>query len=82
MSILYQGVCLLAQFAFEKAVIADHMHLKAEDPFFTSMDRNRFRESFDIPDGVQMWLAAFCGRGRSGFIPSVTWRSICVLAQT
>src|SRR5215831_11483615 len=63
MSILFQGVCLLAQFAFEKAVIADHLHLKDEDPFFKSVDRDRFRESFVIPDGVQMWLAAFRGRG-------------------
>lgn len=34
-SILYRGVCLLAAFAFEKAVVADYLHLK-DEPFFKS----------------------------------------------
>ena len=61
-SILHRGVSLLAAFAFEKAVISDHLHLK-DEPFFKSADRYRFRESLVIPGGVQMWLAAYRGRG-------------------
>ena len=61
-SILQRGVSLLAGFEFEKAVIADHLHLKG-DPFFKFADRDRFRESLAIPAGVQIWLAALQGMG-------------------
>jgi hypothetical protein len=61
-SILQRGVSPLAAFAFEKAVIADHQHLKG-DPFFTFFERNRFRESLTIPAEVQIWIAALRGRG-------------------
>jgi hypothetical protein len=44
-------VSLLAAFAFEKAVIADHLHLKGI-PFFRFADRDRSRESLAIPAGV------------------------------
>jgi len=36
-SILQRGVFLLAAFAFEKAVIADHLHMR-ENPFFEFLD--------------------------------------------
>jgi hypothetical protein len=61
-SILQRGVSLLAAFAFEKEVIADHMHLKG-GPFLKFADRDRFRESLAIPAGVQIWLATLQGRG-------------------
>jgi hypothetical protein len=61
LSILFRGVCLLAAFAFEKAVVTDYLHLK-NAPFFKSVARYRFRESLDIPDGIQIWLAAYAGR--------------------
>jgi hypothetical protein len=61
-SILHRGVSLLAALTFEKAVIADHQHLKG-DSFFKLADRNRFRESLAIPAGVHIWLAAFRGKG-------------------
>lgn len=60
-SILFRGACLLAAFAFEKAVVADYLHLK-DEPFFRSADRYQFRESLNIPDGIQIWLAAYAGR--------------------
>jgi hypothetical protein len=59
-SILQRGASLLAAFAFEKAVIADHLYSR-EEPFFEFVDRDRFRQSLAVPDGIQMWLAAFHG---------------------
>jgi hypothetical protein len=61
LSILFRGVCLLAAFVFEKAVVADYLHLKVA-PFFNSAARYRFQQSLDIPDGIQIWLAAYAGR--------------------
>lgn len=61
-SILQRGVSLLAAFAFEKQVIADHMHLKG-GPFFKFADRDLLRESLAVSAGVQIWLATLQGRG-------------------
>lgn len=50
----------LADFAFKCAVVANHMNPDG-DPFFTTFARQRFKESLQIPDGVQMWFGAFHG---------------------
>jgi hypothetical protein len=73
-SILQRGASLLAAFAFEKAVIADHLHSR-EDPFFEFVDRVRFRQSLAVPEGIQMWLAAF--HGTRGPYRLATLCSIC-----
>jgi hypothetical protein len=48
---------VLAQVTFKNAVVADHMH-DNRPAFFTLTERRRFKESWTIPDGVQMWLAS------------------------
>lgn len=60
-SLLPRGLALLAAFAFKCAVIADHMSPADGTLFYTSRTRHKFRASFQIPDGIQMWLWAFRG---------------------
>jgi hypothetical protein len=47
----------VAQFAFLKAVVADHSHDNRR-PFFTLAERYHFRKTLEIPAGVQLWLAS------------------------
>jgi hypothetical protein len=47
----------LVAFGFLKAVIADHSHSNGP-AFYSFRDRQSFRESLSIPDGVQVWLAS------------------------
>ena len=61
-SLLPRGLALLAAFAFKCAVVADHMNPADGTLFYTTHTRHIFRESLQIPDGVQMWLFAFRGR--------------------
>lgn len=50
----------IARFAFKTAVIADHHSMSdGQSPFFTTAARYSFRESLQIPRGVQMWISAF-----------------------
>ena len=51
----------IATFAFKQAVIADSALPSGRNPhpFFTTSARRRFAASLAIPNGVQMWLAAF-----------------------
>ena len=51
----------IARFAFKTAVILNHCD-SHRNPFFTSFARRRFATTLEIPDGVQVWLAAFKGR--------------------
>jgi hypothetical protein len=62
-SLLPRGIASLAKFTFKCAIIANHMSLGGE-PFFTPFARHRFRETLEIPDGVQMWFGAFQGMSR------------------
>jgi len=58
----YSALCpFWRAFAFEKAVIADHLHLK-RDPFFNLPTEIVFGSSLAIPAGVQIWLAEFRGQ--------------------
>lgn len=56
-SILHRGVRLLAAFAFEKAVVADYLHLK-EDPFFRSSHRHRLKMTVFYTAGAAAALTA------------------------
>jgi hypothetical protein len=47
----------IAAFGFLKAVIGDHMHSNFP-PFYTFEERQSFRRTLSIPNGVQMWLAS------------------------
>jgi hypothetical protein len=47
----------IAEFSFLKAVIADHSH-DNRGPFFSRSERENFRETLELPDGFQMWLAS------------------------
>lgn len=58
-SLLPLGIASIATFLFKCAVVADHTRPK-ERPFFTHLDRERFSQSLEIPNGVQMWIAS-CG---------------------
>jgi hypothetical protein len=49
------GIAAVAAWGFLKAVVADHMY-ELTDPFYTFSDRQLFRETLAIPNGVQMWL--------------------------
>jgi hypothetical protein len=50
----------IARFAFKTAVIADHYSMSAgQSPFFSTVARYRFRETLQVPGGVQMWISAF-----------------------
>jgi hypothetical protein len=49
----------IARFAFKTAVVADHYSLSdGQPPFFSTAARHAFRESLQIPGGVQMWISA------------------------
>jgi len=81
-SLLASGISALSAFAFKCAVIANHMSPATDgNLFFSPYDRRKFRESRQIPDGVQMWVAAFSGvYATSGIfkssymIPTEPWR--------
>jgi hypothetical protein len=63
-SLLPSGAVLLAAFAFKSAIIATCMN-KSREAFFTPAARLRFKNSLEIPPGVQMWLARFSGGAAS-----------------
>jgi len=55
----------IARFAFKTAVVADHYSLsgRTSSSFFSTAARYAFRESLQIPAGVQMWISAHTERG-------------------
>lgn len=59
-TLLTPGIVSLATFAFKCAVIGNHMSPDGP-PFFSPGVRRKFRETLRIPDGVQIWVAAFQG---------------------
>jgi hypothetical protein len=63
LSMLPRGSVALAEFAFKCAVIANYMSPYGA-PFFSTHIRHTFKESRRIPDGVEMWIAAFQGAHR------------------
>jgi len=61
-TLLPRGIVSLATFAFKCAVVANQMSPSPDGkPFFSPLVRHRFRNSLQIPVGVQMWLASFRG---------------------
>jgi hypothetical protein len=46
----------VASWGFLKAVVADHMN-ELTNPFYAFADRNLYRQTLAIPNGVQMWVA-------------------------
>jgi len=50
------GIAAVAAWGFLKAAVADHMY-DLTDPFYPFSDRQLFRQTLAIPNGVQMWLA-------------------------
>jgi hypothetical protein len=62
-SLLPRGIAVLALFSLKCAIIANHMGPDRE-PFFSPFVRRRFRESLEIPDGIQMWFGSFRGMSR------------------
>jgi hypothetical protein len=52
-----RDITTIAEFAFLKAVIADHSH-DNRGPFFSVSEREIFRETLALPAGFQMWLAS------------------------
>jgi hypothetical protein len=52
-----RGVTTIAEFAFLKAVVADHSHDNRR-PFFSFAECRTFRETLELPAGFQMWLAS------------------------
>jgi hypothetical protein len=66
-SLLPRGIASLSAFAFKCAVVANHMNPQ-DEPFFRPYMRHRFKDSRWIPDGVQMWVAAFQGEYRASGI--------------
>jgi hypothetical protein len=60
-SLLPRGITALARFAFKCAVVSNHMSPDGGGPFFSSFIRRRFKESLEIPSGVEMWVGAFQG---------------------
>jgi hypothetical protein len=53
-------IVTIAAFLFLKAVICDHMHERTA-PFYDFADRQLFRETRTIPNGVQMYLGSTPG---------------------
>ena len=64
-SLLPKSIPSLAAFAFKGAVVANHMNI-GEQPFFSASTRSHFRESLDIPVGMQMWIASYSGEKLRG----------------
>jgi hypothetical protein len=56
--LLPRGILSLSLFAFKHTVVANHSNPNRE-PFFTRAARERFKNSLQIPPGVQMWIGAF-----------------------
>jgi hypothetical protein len=52
-----EAIATIAALGFLKCVVADHMS-ETTKPFYTSAERQSFRRTLAIPDGVQMWLAS------------------------
>jgi hypothetical protein len=54
----------LAIFTFKTAVVLDHAHRLSGVPYFSTDDRNAFREHLTIPDNTAMWMGRFEGHRR------------------
>lgn len=77
--VLPRGIVLLAAFTFMKAAVAATQFAeglgKGDEAFFTRRQRERLRESLEVPtdDTVRMWIATFKGKAlNSGrFVPAI-----------
>lgn len=56
------GIASMAAFTFKTAVVADHIRHYRGRPFFLYAARKQFARTLAIPNGVQMWCAAFRGK--------------------
>jgi hypothetical protein len=53
----FSDLAVIAQWAFVKAVVAEHSHDNRK-PFFGFAERQAYRETLTVPPGVQMWIAS------------------------
>jgi hypothetical protein len=47
----------IAEWAYTKAIVAEHSHNNRK-PFFAFAERQLFRQTLSIPNGVHMWVAS------------------------
>src|SRR5260370_12410263 len=52
-----KDIATIAVWAYTKAIVAEHSHNNRK-PFFTFAERQLFRQTLSIPNGVQIWLAS------------------------
>lgn len=80
-SLLSRGIASFATFAFKCAVVANHMSVALDSPFFSTRERYAFRESLKIPDGTHIWAALLNSKRRDGR-KSYTGRWLVYYGQT
>lgn len=47
----------MSDFAFKTTVLANHMNLNSDKPFFSDIERKNFSTHGTIPSGIQAWVA-------------------------
>jgi hypothetical protein len=52
-----KDIATVAAWVYTKAIVAEHSHDNTT-PFWTFAERQPFRQTLSIPNGVQMWLAS------------------------
>jgi hypothetical protein len=52
-----KDIATIAVWAYTKAIVAEHSHNNRK-PFFAFAERQLFRQTLSVPNGVQMWLAS------------------------
>ena len=52
-----KDIATIAVWAYTKGIVAEHSHHNTE-PFFTFAERQLFRQTLSIPNGVQMWFVS------------------------
>lgn len=65
LTLLPDGLELLAAFAFMKSVVTDRLSVNRNE-FFGADALRRFRRKRAIPDGTQVWLGSFASPAASG----------------
>lgn len=61
----------MANWAFKSALLANHIALANEEPFFSESERYKFAENLTLPVGVCVWL----GRRNAGHL-TAAWSSV------
>jgi hypothetical protein len=63
-SILPRGVASIAAFGFKMMVIANHIGMLKNKPYFCARERYDFARTLEVPFGVQIWMFALSTPGR------------------